>query len=297
MADKSFQKDEVIFRQGDAADSFYQITGGSVGIFVNYNGKEDIRVNELRKGEIFGEMGVIDAAPRSGSAIALEDGTTVREVSAKEAVAFLQDNPENVYALIKTLSKRLRSLTEEYDKAKETAEMLNIEGPGTDEKLYSSLEKYTSVYKNGRPVESAEVAREEENHSKGFSKNVVSYPKGTVICKEGDTVKCMYDVHWGRLGVFSHYGEPNQVQLTTLGTNDFFGEMGMIDDAPRSATVVALDDGTTVEIIYPEDLAELFEKNPMKIDMILRHISKRLRTLTMQYYDICEKISERAGRA
>ena len=64
----------------------------------------------------------------------------------------------------------------------------------------------------------------------------------------------------------------------------------MVENAPRSATAVALDDDTTVEIIYPEDLADLFKKNPGKVDMILQDLSKKLRTLTARYYDICEKI-------
>ena len=71
--------------------------------------------------------------------------------------------------------------------------------------------------------------------------------------------------------------------------------MGMVDNAPRSATAVALDDDTTVEIIHPDDFAELFEKNPYKVDMILKHLSNRLRKLTAEYYEVCGKIAEKTG--
>jgi CRP-like cAMP-binding protein len=147
------------------------------------------------------------------------------------------------------------------------------------------------------PAQSAETVREANagSHSEGFAKSVVKYPKGTVICKEGDLVNCMYDIHWGRVGIYSKFGTSEQVQLTTLASDNFFGEMGMVSDQPRSATAVALDPDTTVEIIYPEDFKELFEKNPYKVDMILRHLSTRLRTLTNQYLDVCAKIAEKSG--
>ena len=66
----------------------------------------------------------------------------------------------------------------------------------------------------------------------------------------------------------------------------------MIDNEPRSATAVVLDDHTTIEIIYPEDLAELMKKNPVKVDMIVMHLSNRLRRLTNDYIKVCEEIAE-----
>ena len=83
--------------------------------------------------------------------------------------------------------------------------------------------------------------------------------------------------------------------LRIISADEFFGEMGMVSNEPRSATAVALDDNTTVEIIYPKDFRELFEKNPVKVDMVLRHLSTRLRTLTMKYLALCKKISEKTG--
>ena len=294
MAVKQFQKDEVIFQQGEEGSVFYQITEGSVGIFVSYDGKDIMKLKEFGKGEIFGEMALIDAAPRSATAIALENGTQVTEVSVDELNSYFENNPENITSLMKTLSRRLRDLSEDYKNAEETAEKLKIGVKDEDEAFFRAMRKYNYYHKiqpNTRP--SAETVREEEkDHSAGFAKNVVTYPRGTVICREGDLVSCMYDIHWGRVGIYTHFGMPDQVQLSTLSSNNFFGEMGMVEDAPRSATAVALDNDTTVEIIYPEDLADLFQKNPGKVDMILQDLSKKLRVLTVKYYDICEKIYE-----
>ena len=299
MEVKQFQKDEVIFRQGEEGNVFYQVIEGTVGIYINYDGSEDIKLTERTKDQFFGEMAVIDAAPRSAGAVALQDGTTVNEISVSELNSFFEDNPQNIVLLMKALSERLRSLTAEYTDAKLFAEKLGAGDASQDEAARQALKKYSyfrKLRKEDNP--SAEILREEKrSHSEGFAKNVTTYPKGTVICMEGDLVPCMYDIHWGRVGIFSQYGKPGQVQLSTLAANDFFGEMGMVDEAPRSATAVALDDDTTIETIYPEDLKELFQKNPLKVDMILKDLSSKLRSLTAQYYTVCEKIAAMNSKA
>ena len=299
--EKQFNKGDVIFRQGDDANCFYRVVDGSVGIFSNYGGGEDYKLADLARGQFFGEMAVIDAAPRSGSAIVLEDGTRVEQISTSQLNSWFLSDPGNITKLMKVLSARLRDLTDEYDKAQAIAARLGADDANSDEAFLRQFRKYSYYYKirpSDVPGPSAEVIREKkeaDNHSGGFSKNVVAYPKGTVICREGDLVECMYDIHSGRVGVYTNYGKPEQVELTVLGANNFFGEMGMVSGTPRSATAVALDDETTIEIIYPEDLYELFTKNPMKIDMILRHLSTRLRHLTNQYLSVCGKISEKTG--
>ena len=105
----------------------------------------------------------------------------------------------------------------------------------------------------------------------------------------------MYDIHFGRIGIYTGYGTPEEKLLTELFANKFFGEMGMIDGEPRSATAVVMADNTTLETIYPEDLEELIETNPLKVDMILQHLSGRLRHLTADYADACEEVSRLAN--
>lgn len=294
MAEKQFNKGDVIFRQGEEGNYLYQVLDGSVGIFISYEGEDRQKISEAGKGQYFGEMAVIDACPRSADALALEDGTIVREISAADLNAYFKEDPDHITEIMKVLSTRIRDLTEQYDNAKAVAAML-----GTDKADPEKTRRHIRFHKvmpRELPEQSAEALREAKagKHSDGFSKNVVNYPAGTVICKEGDLVECMYDIHWGRVGIYSKYGTPDQVELTVLAADNFFGEMGMVSNQPRSATAVALDPNTTVEVIYPADFRELFEKNPFKVDMILRHLSSRLRTLTNQYLDVCAQIAEKS---
>jgi CRP-like cAMP-binding protein len=102
----------------------------------------------------------------------------------------------------------------------------------------------------------------------------------------------MYILHGGSVGIYSNFGKEGQLRLTELFPNDCFGEMGMIADETRSATAVVEADDTYVEIIRPDDLEEMFKESPVKVDMILRHLSYRLRVLTFDYFNVCKEISE-----
>ena len=80
-------------------------------------------------------------------------------------------------------------------------------------------------------------------------REIQTYKKGQVIFKEGDKADCMYDIRWGSVGIYANYGTKEEKLLTKLSTEEFFGEMGLIDDQPRSATAVALEKDTRVEVI------------------------------------------------
>ena len=117
------------------------------------------------------------------------------------------------------------------------------------------------------------------------------YKKGEVIFRQGDAGDSMFDIHWGRIGVYSNYGTKQEKLLTMLESGDFLGEMGMIDHAPRSATAVAMENGTSVSEITEEGLGELFRESPAKVLMIMQQLSARLRKLTNDYMDACQTAS------
>ena len=295
MVERQFGKDEVIFRQGEEGNSFYQILNGTVGIYANYGEKDQIMLTKLEKEAFFGEMAVIESYPRSATAVSLEDGTKVDEVTAGEVDAYLGQKPDNAIKLMEYLGERLRNLTNDYNKVSSLIYELGLaDKEEVIETLAKEIKGFAAFYSaNKRAAKgiSAEATRGQK-HSEGFAKKVVTYPAGTVICKEGEIGDCMYDIHWGRVGIYTGYGTDDEQKLTELAANSFFGEMGMISKEPRSATAVAIDDQTTLEIIYPEDLMELFEKNPPKFGMIIEHLSSRLRKLTDKYLSACSLVYE-----
>ena len=124
--------------------------------------------------------------------------------------------------------------------------------------------------------------------------SAIVFKKGGVIFKQGDASDCMYDVLWGKVGIYANYGTPEEKLLTTLETEQFFGEMGMIEGLPRSATAVALKNDTKVRIITPETFQELFQKSPARVLMIIMNMSRRIRELTIDYLDACQTVAKSA---
>ena len=122
--------------------------------------------------------------------------------------------------------------------------------------------------------------------------NKAVFNKGEVIFRQGDPGNCMYDVVWGSVGVYAEYGTPNEKKLAELRPGDFFGEMGLLEQSPRSATVVALENDTQVSVIMESDFRDYFEENPAKVFTIMQTLSQKLRRTTQDYLDVCRTVYE-----
>jgi CRP-like cAMP-binding protein len=298
MGEKLLSKDEVIFRQGDLGTEFYQVLEGSVRICFDFGEESDLILTDLKAGDFFGEMAIIENYPRSATAFALEDGTKLQVISPEETAEYLEADPEKALMLMDHIADRIRSLTDDYNEACGLlSQYENGKDESDDEGFIQKMKKHRAYGKvcrrfNDEESEEARRLRKSYSQSNGFAKNVFCYPKGTVLFKQGDSGDCMYGIHAGSVGIYTGFGTPEEKQLTTLDANSFFGEMGMISQEPRSATAITLEDETTVEVINSDDLKELFEKNPPKASMIISHLSHRLRDLTNDYADVCVKLAQ-----
>ena len=296
MDSKHFKKGEVIFQENDIGRTMYEVTAGTVGIFLDYGKEGEEKLVEVRPGEIFGEMAVIDGFPRSATAVAVED-TDALEIPGQSLELYFSENPERIYFLMRRLSDRLRDLTQTYTEA--CGAINEAKGIGyaqPSESLWQKIKRFAGLSgKMSAIADSNLVDRrytEKREHGEGYVQRIVNLVKGDIVFKQGDESFCMYDIHRGTVGIYSAYNTPEEKLLTKLTANQFFGEMGMIENKPRSATAVALDNGACVELIYPGDLNELFRRNPEKVMMILTHLSSRLRQLTVDYYRACHTLAE-----
>lgn len=103
-----------------------------------------------------------------------------------------------------------------------------------------------------------------------------SYPRGTAIIAAGDTTDSLYVVISGRFKVMISDDEGREVILAILGPNEYFGEMGLIDDHPRSASVVAIE-ACEVLALSKRDFKKCLEDNFEMTMTVMRGLVKRLR--------------------
>lgn len=103
-----------------------------------------------------------------------------------------------------------------------------------------------------------------------------SYPKGSVILFEDDPGDSLFVVREGRVKVVLVADDGREVILGILGVGEHFGELALIDDQPRSAHVVAMEDSTLL-VLRRDDFRRRVEQSPQVAWALLMELSRRLR--------------------
>ncbi|HKW46047.1 MAG TPA: Crp/Fnr family transcriptional regulator [Gemmatimonadaceae bacterium] len=103
-----------------------------------------------------------------------------------------------------------------------------------------------------------------------------SYPKGSVILFEDDPGDSLFVVRDGRVKVVLIGEDGREVILGVLGVGEYFGELSLIDDRPRSAHVIAMEDSNLL-VLRREDFRKRVESSPSVAWSLLTELSRRLR--------------------
>jgi CRP/FNR family cyclic AMP-dependent transcriptional regulator len=103
-----------------------------------------------------------------------------------------------------------------------------------------------------------------------------SASRNTTIMSSGDATDSLYIVLSGRLKVMMSDSEGKEVILAILGPGEFFGEMGLIDDEPRSASVVTIEPCELLSIAK-RDFKRVISENAEMAMSVMRGLVRRLR--------------------
>jgi len=208
-------------------------------------------IDSLSEGEVFGEGAVVTDQPRSASAVAKSECAAF-SMNAEELRTAISRMPEFAVMLMSVMYDRIRFVTARLASRRVPIAARAGEPPVFDAALLASLE--------------AALPRSA----------VMRYRQQSVIMREGQSGACMYVVKAGKVAI----GVQNRL-VALVNPGGTFGEMGLVDQSPRSATAIAETECELLSIDRASLLAAI-KAQPAFAFAMLRDGAERLRHLTAQ---------------
>ncbi|MGI9289422.1 MAG: Crp/Fnr family transcriptional regulator [Pseudomonadales bacterium] len=106
-----------------------------------------------------------------------------------------------------------------------------------------------------------------------------SYPKNTVIINEDDFADSLYVIEAGRVKVYCSDKNGKEFIMNTMGSGEYFGELALLDDEKRSASVRTLDKSVFL-IMYKDEFNKILDEQPNIARTLIKNLTKRVRKLT-----------------
>jgi NTE family protein/lysophospholipid hydrolase len=237
LVQKDLKKGEVLFHTGDDGRSLFLVVDGELDVVTeDYQGRVR-RVATIGQGECVGEMALFTSEQRSATVSAGRDSCLL-ELSKRSFEIALGRN-SNLRKLIgKLILRRLRGL--------------HLLTGGFFHGLNDGL------------------LNEIESHF--FWK---SLRRDEILFRQGDLADALYLVVHGRLQVYTERSVEKPCVIAEIGRGQPVGEVALLADEPRSATVRALRDTDLIGLAN-EGFAQLIEQNPKIILPLVRILVKRL---------------------
>ncbi len=293
--EKTFAGGEIIIKEGDSGNTFFQLLEGKAKVFKNYGQDDQVEIATLDQGQYFGEMAVIETYPRSTTVIADGDAK-VLEIAAEELGDYFTQNPDKIIEIMRLLATRIKTMADDYKEVKKMLDSIHKSDSSSAYDGFFKMMQKQSIFVAPKSMRLEKPSVEELLKAGQLvaqqSGSAEEFPYGTVMYKEGEVGNCMYIVHEGEVNVYKNYGAADEIKLDSVKPIACFGELGLLSGEPREATAAVEVSGTKIEAIRPEDLESIFKTSPEKIEMILKNLSYRLRVITYDYFKACKEILE-----
>jgi CRP-like cAMP-binding protein len=118
---------------------------------------------------------------------------------------------------------------------------------------------------------------------------LVSHPAGAFVFREGESGEEMYIIQEGSVEILKQFG-PSSKRLATLEAGDFFGEMSMLENRPRSASARVTTDAKLLPV-DPSTFDQMLREYPEVAVRMLRSLCARMR----KYEDEAQAANQLAG--
>jgi CRP/FNR family transcriptional regulator, cyclic AMP receptor protein len=280
---EGFTDGDYVFREEDKSMDFYVVRDGRIEIRKETPFGPQI-LGALTPDHIFGEMNFIDRTHRSSDALATESSACY--TFSFSALDQLMDEDKELavglhWAFWRSLTEKVRDANEQLklffqEDAKKGAGRKRAEGTREVEQITVKSEDKVDLFRE-RGLSAAEMKL-----LATFSSEE-RFREGSMIFREGDKGDKLYIVLDGRVRISKFIPGVGEEALTVLDRGDFFGEMALIDEKPRSADAKAHEVDATVLSIDRATLNEILSMDPHAslqfLNLLCRMISRRLREI------------------
>jgi CRP-like cAMP-binding protein len=280
----AYSSGEYVFREEDRSMDFYVVKEGRIEIRKETPFGPQI-LGTLEGDTIFGEMNFIDRTHRSSDALAISDASACYSFSFSALDQLMDEDKELAvglhWAFWRSLTVKVRDANEQLklffqEDAKRGSGRKRADGKREVQQVTVKSEDKVDLFRE-RGLSAAEMKL-----LATFSTEE-RFREGSMIFREGERGDKLYIVLDGRVRISKFIPGVGEEALTVLDRGDFFGEMALIDDKPRSADAKAHEGDATVLSIDRATLNEILSMDPHAslqfLNLLCRMISRRLREI------------------
>ncbi|MBW1861719.1 MAG: cyclic nucleotide-binding domain-containing protein [Deltaproteobacteria bacterium] len=229
---KIYHNGDILCGQNATGHEMFFIQEGEVTVFINGS-----PVASLGSGEIFGEISLFYDVKRTATIKAAKDNTRVGILTRSGFEVLLKNSQpysyDLIYRLYNILPERLRNLNDKY---KTVINALNLIMDGNKKEIPGVDHIIQSEIKSKKELLSTLTQKE----TKSVFKELKIFNKDDLIFAEGDRGEGAYLILEGKVKAVTFSKDYEEIVLGELGKDEIFGEMALIDDRPRSASIVTV---------------------------------------------------------
>lgn len=238
---RSLSAQETLFRAGEDDDDVFVVVDGTLDV-IHATPEGDLVVATLEANEVVGEITAVVGGRRTATVRAGDSGAQVRQLSADEYAAWLEERPDEG----RRIARQARDRIDRTRVARVLSELIGPDHRQVIEDVTNQLE-WTRL------------------------------DAGQVLFRQGEIADAAYIVVTGRLRITAEADDSkgHSAVDTSIGRGDIVGELGIIEQAPRSATAVATRD-TTLARLSESTFAALTAKHPRLMLQVFRKVLTRI---------------------
>ncbi len=254
LARSRFPQGASVLREGEATADAYLVASGGVRI-QRQTAYGLFSLAVIGAGEMFGETSFVDRAGRSGDAVTLGE-TDLLTLNPVAAAALIERDARFAVALYwtfwKSLSQKLRQTNEKLTHFFSESGRPASAGPLAA--LEAAGEFRVDLAAKRKLFQEQKLSAMEINFLSSLSRERKLAPNQAIF-REGEQGSEMYVVLEGRVMISKYIPGGGDEALAFLERGDYFGEMALIDNQPRSADAKAGDAGAVV-LTIPREVIE-----------------------------------------